>query len=199
MERITFYSMANKNVTFYFTSRDCGLLVVGLYHGSQNLFWQRATPVIVGRFAGRTWKNNNKWYINSVKLLRNFKTMYTVYKYGREPHNYQRGGPLIGDPRIMLYFSNFSYLRLPNLPACGIRLWNIHFFFSDSRTINRSFHCWLILVAVRFPLHAQKIFVLFTKSRPRLGPIQLPSQVAQRTLSSGDISAAACGWLLVFI
>jgi hypothetical protein len=30
--------------------------------GVQPLLWQRATPIIVGRFAGRTWKNNNKWY-----------------------------------------------------------------------------------------------------------------------------------------
>jgi hypothetical protein len=24
--------------------------------------WQSTTPVIVGWFDGRTWKNNNKWY-----------------------------------------------------------------------------------------------------------------------------------------
>ena len=27
-----------------------------------NLFWQRATPLTMGWFAGHTWKNNNKWY-----------------------------------------------------------------------------------------------------------------------------------------
>ena len=34
-----------------------------LHHGPPTLLWQRATPVSVGWFAGRTWKNNNKWYI----------------------------------------------------------------------------------------------------------------------------------------
>jgi len=29
-------------------------------HGSTDFFWQRAKPIIVGRFTGRTWKNNGK-------------------------------------------------------------------------------------------------------------------------------------------
>jgi hypothetical protein len=33
-----------------------------LAHGLPVLLWQKATPFIVGWFAGRMWKNNNKWY-----------------------------------------------------------------------------------------------------------------------------------------
>jgi hypothetical protein len=33
---------------------------------------QRATPVIVGWIAGRTWQHNSKWYTQAPKLLRNF-------------------------------------------------------------------------------------------------------------------------------
>jgi len=34
----------------------------GLDHGHPTFLWQRTTPVIVGCFAGRTCKNNNKRY-----------------------------------------------------------------------------------------------------------------------------------------
>ena len=30
--------------------------------GSPYLLWQRATPAVLGWFAGRTWKNNRTWY-----------------------------------------------------------------------------------------------------------------------------------------
>ena len=30
-------------------------------HGRAAFSWQKATPVIVGWFADRTWKNNCKW------------------------------------------------------------------------------------------------------------------------------------------
>lgn len=48
--------------------------------------WHRATPFFVGWLAGHTWKNNNKWYTLLPKLLCNFYDIYTVYKFGREPH-----------------------------------------------------------------------------------------------------------------
>jgi len=38
------------------------LIGLDLERGLSNILWQRATPVIVSRFAGRTWRNNNKWY-----------------------------------------------------------------------------------------------------------------------------------------
>jgi len=60
-------------------------------HGLHNWFpaflWKRATPVIVGWFAGRTWKNDNKRYAELPKLLLNFYSIYTVYKCGRGSHN----------------------------------------------------------------------------------------------------------------
>jgi len=34
----------------------------GLYHGSPVVLWQTATPIIVGRVAGRTWKTNGTYY-----------------------------------------------------------------------------------------------------------------------------------------
>jgi len=34
-----------------------------LKHGHPAFLCQKATPVIVGWFTRRTWKNNNKWYM----------------------------------------------------------------------------------------------------------------------------------------
>jgi hypothetical protein len=31
-------------------------------HSLPTFSWQRATPVTVGRFAGRNWKSNSRWY-----------------------------------------------------------------------------------------------------------------------------------------
>jgi hypothetical protein len=59
-----------------------------LYHVSPTFLWQRATPVIVGWFAGRTWK---KTVISMPKkclnYCENFYSMYTVYKCGRRLHS----------------------------------------------------------------------------------------------------------------
>jgi hypothetical protein len=33
-----------------------------IYHRRSDCSWQRATTVVVGWFAGRTWKNNCKWH-----------------------------------------------------------------------------------------------------------------------------------------
>ena len=46
-----------------FISTPISLLATNkLNHGSPNFFWERATPVHVGWFAGRKWKNHNKQY-----------------------------------------------------------------------------------------------------------------------------------------
>jgi hypothetical protein len=49
------------------------LNTLSLYHGRPNLLWQRAKPVIVGCFAGLTWKN--KWHFNHT----NYSAIFIVY------------------------------------------------------------------------------------------------------------------------
>jgi hypothetical protein len=66
-----------------------------LHLGPPALLWQRATPVIVSWFAGRTWTNNNKWSTQPPKLLYNFCSIYIIYKCGR--------GPRVWDPWPTLY------------------------------------------------------------------------------------------------
>ena len=83
-------------------------------------------------------------------------------------------------PADSIVFFKFSQLWLPNLPACGIPLLISTPPPPDSRTINRSFQCLLILVAFHSPLHAQKMFVLFTKVQTACGahPASKPSGTA---------------------
>jgi len=55
--------------------------------GSPSFLWQRAAPVFVGCFAGLTWKNNDKRCTQLPKWMRNFCSVYTVYKCDRGPPN----------------------------------------------------------------------------------------------------------------
>ena len=48
--------------------------------------WQRATLVAVCQFTGLMWKNN-KCYTVQPKLMCDFYTICTIYKFGSEPHN----------------------------------------------------------------------------------------------------------------
>jgi hypothetical protein len=57
-----------------------------LAHGSPTLLWQGGETVNVGWLKGRTLKNKNKWYIEPLKLLSNFYSIYIILKYGRR-HN----------------------------------------------------------------------------------------------------------------
>ena len=51
---------------------------------ASNVLWQRTTPIGVGWFADRTWKNNNKQYKNPPKLLCEFHSIYIIYKCSSE-------------------------------------------------------------------------------------------------------------------
>ena len=46
-----------------------------------NIQWQKATPGIVGWFAGRTWTNNNNCYAKLPKLLVDFILYIYIYIY----------------------------------------------------------------------------------------------------------------------
>jgi hypothetical protein len=57
-----------------------------------DLFIAKATPVIVGWFAGRVSKNKSAWNASVPTLLCRFWRIYTIYTYGQ--------GPLIATSRV---------------------------------------------------------------------------------------------------
>jgi len=63
-----------------------------LDHWPPTFLWQRAMPVIAGRVAGRTWKNNCNWYTGPPILFCNFCSVHTIYKCDH--------GPRVRDPYI---------------------------------------------------------------------------------------------------
>jgi len=66
--------------------------------GSPTFLWQRATPVIVGNLAGRTWKIN-KWFTWAPKLLCGcFCLRYIQFTYVVRGRKIQPGRPQVGDP-----------------------------------------------------------------------------------------------------
>ena len=110
-------------------------------------------------------------------------------------------GPIIqpGGPRTILYFPNFSHLWLPNLPACGVPLWNINILFPiQGLYIDPSIVYWYYLHLV-FPFMRKRCLSFSQKSRRRLGPTQPPSQVVPRASSSGGKSSEPWSWPLAFI
>jgi len=75
---------------------------------------QRAMPVIVSRFAGRTWKNNSKWRTLLPRLYWNFYSTHTIYKCSRGLDSWTK-------------YSLTSFKILKNLQA----VWIIYFFLHE--------------------------------------------------------------------
>jgi len=83
-----------------FWNSRCGYC---LHVGSPTFHWQRATPLIVGRFAGHKWKND-KWcaqVLNYCEIL----LVYTIYKCFRRPP----GGPRVADQWSALSCTMFHH------------------------------------------------------------------------------------------
>jgi len=79
-----------------------------LNRGSPTFIWHRATPYFVGWLAGRTWKNNNNWYILLPKLLCNFVVYTQFTNLGANRIRHTASGPRVGDqrPKSSHYFIN---------------------------------------------------------------------------------------------
>jgi hypothetical protein len=91
---------------------NCPVFCAGFIAWAPHLFHGRATPVIVGWFAARKWKNNSNWYTKSPKSLSYFYTVYTVYKCGRCSHAPWR--LRFGDPCFTVYWDRVIGLALCN-------------------------------------------------------------------------------------
>ena len=74
--------------------------------GSPNLLWQRATPAILGWFAGRKWKNNSKGIPNCLNHCVIFivHTRFTNVAAGRI---IQPAGPRFGEPCLRTSWSQW--------------------------------------------------------------------------------------------
>jgi hypothetical protein len=68
LELITFAFFINVYSSVLYNQKST-LVKRGCKSWVSKLFMARATPVILGSFAGRTWKDNNKLYIKLLKLL----------------------------------------------------------------------------------------------------------------------------------
>lgn len=77
-----------------------------VWHERPTILWQRATSIISGSFAGRTWKNN-EWDTYPAKLM----CIYLIYKCDRGSRNTTGRRA----PRVLRAMQND--LRLTNLPA----------------------------------------------------------------------------------
>jgi len=73
----------------YLTTADACLYLKFIDHnlGFQPFLWQRAAPIGVVKFAGRTCTNGSKWCTSPPNLVCDFYHIYRVYKRGRGPHN----------------------------------------------------------------------------------------------------------------
>lgn len=70
---------------------------IRLSHGSPTFLWQWATPVILGWFAGRTWKNSSYATANHLNYSVN-SVVYTQFTHMEMGRTIQIGGPRVGNP-----------------------------------------------------------------------------------------------------
>jgi hypothetical protein len=68
--------------------------------------WHRTTPIFVGWLAGRTWKNNNKWYTYCLNYCAIFKIYTQFTNLGANRIRHTASGPRVGEqhPKSSQYF-----------------------------------------------------------------------------------------------
>ena len=95
----------------------------GLGLGLPSFLWQRATSLFVGCFAGRTWKNNNKWYILQPKPLCNFnnnrRSKGSVLALSTHVHGFKPGRSrrIFKDEKKIINTTSFGGEVKPSVPC----------------------------------------------------------------------------------
>lgn len=92
---------------------------------SPQIYLKGPPSVIVGWFAGRTWKSNNKWNAQPPKLLSDVYSIYTIYKFGwgrvittRRAPDWRRMASILP---FFFFLSYWQCIRV-SVAACSRRL-----------------------------------------------------------------------------